>query len=141
MSKGAQRLYHLAREQGIRLTIPRKAVLQAIADLPNPFTATQVLEAADSVGRATVFRTLQLLCATKILEHVRLVDGQQVYVAGHPPTHHHHLICNACGTMRNIHDTTIGELADSIARAEGFFAEAHSFEIYGLCASCRQEED
>ncbi|MGI6083479.1 MAG: Fur family transcriptional regulator [Limnochordia bacterium] len=141
MSKVAQRLYHLAQEQGIRLTNPRKTVLRAIAQLPNPFTATQVLESADDVGRATVFRTLQLLCTTRILEQVRLADGQQVYVTGHPATHHHHLICNACGTMRNIHDTTIGELADALARTEGFTHEDHSFEIYGLCASCRPSPD
>ncbi len=89
------------------------------------------------MGRATVFRTLQLLCEAKVLEQVRLVDGQQVYVTGHPATHHHHLICIACGIMRNIHDTAIGDLARSLAHAEGFSAQDHSFEVYGLCPDCQ----
>lgn len=137
MDRTLAKLCHLAREQGVRLTASREAVLRSIASLPDTFTTSQLLEEAGDVGRATVFRTLQLLCQAKVLEQVRLMDGQQVYVTGHPATHHHHLICNACGTMRNIHDTTIGDLARSLAHAEGFSAEDHSFEIYGLCPTCQ----
>jgi Fur family ferric uptake transcriptional regulator len=90
-----------------------------------------------TVGRATVFRALQLLCTAEVLEQVRLADGQSVYVQGHPASHHHHLICNSCGRMKNIHSGEIGVLAENLAAREGFAAEGHTFEVYGLCAGCR----
>lgn len=126
-------------KQGVRLTTPRLKILQAMTTLPNQFTAGQLLGAASNVGRATVFRTLQLLCDIKVLEQVVLADGQRVYVQGHPPSHHHHLICNACGHMQDIHDSQIGELARTIALEQGFSAEEHTFEVYGLCPSCQDQ--
>lgn len=136
-------LLRRAEEHGIRLTTPRTELLQVIAGLPNRFTASQFVEAAQqeapTVGRATVFRTLQLLCEANVLEQVRLADGQSVYVKGHPPSHHHHLICSACGRMQNIHSGEVGKLAQSLAAQEGSSAMDHMFEVHGLCSLCQDK--
>lgn len=141
MEASGHDLLELADQQGIRLTEQRKAILGVIAGLPVRFTASQLLEAtaqeAPTVGRATVFRSLQLLCAADVLEQVRLVDGQTVYVKGHPASHHHHLICNSCGKMENIHSGEIGTLAENLAAKQGFSAEGHTFEVYGRCSACQ----
>ena len=109
--------------------------------MPGPFLAGQLLEAverqAPDVGRATVFRTLQLLCEVNLLERVRLPNGQEAYVAGHAMGHHHHLICTSCGQIVELDECAVDALAANLARQRGFLAQRHTFEVYGLCPKCR----
>ena len=52
--------------EGLQLTEPRRVVIAAIAERTVPFTSAELQEAieaeAPAIGRATVFRTLDLLC-------------------------------------------------------------------------------
>jgi Fur family ferric uptake transcriptional regulator len=133
-------LSELATARGIKLTPSRQAIINTIALLPDPFSASQLLNAvatsSSPVGRATVFRTLQLLCNHHVLERIRLHNGQDAYVKGHPVEHHHHLICNACGAITNLYDKNVGELAQQLAQKHNYHADEHVFEIYGICSTC-----
>src|SRR6266542_7021167 len=89
VSDGTSIVRHL-RLAGHEVTPARAAVIQAVAAQPRPFTASQlcaaVAERAPSVGRATVFRTLELLAAEGMLDRLRSLSGDASYVARDP--HH-----------------------------------------------------
>ena len=133
-------LLRLAEERGLRLGASRTLVIDVIDRMGRPFTAGDLLEAVDrearGVGRATVFRTLQLLCSHGLLEQVRL-EGQVVYVADHSEDHHHHLICTVCATIVEISACQVSGLAKAIAKERGFQLSSHTFDIYGVCSHCR----
>lgn len=127
---------------GVRLTSPRREIIAAIEAIAGPFSATDLLEAVErhdpNVGRATVFRTLQLLCEADLVERVRVEEGQDMYVAGHSTDHHHHLVCTDCGDITEVSGCDVGALARAIALDHGYRATRHTFEIYGLCPECRK---
>lgn len=137
-----ERLFRRAESLGITLTTPRCLVMEAVVTIGGPFSAGQLLEViqerSPDVGRATVFRTLQLLSDAKLLERIRLEDGQDVYVVGHDSGHHHHLICNSCGDILEIEECHVSELARAQAAKRGFVVQDHTFEIYGVCAHCQE---
>ncbi|HHW10776.1 MAG TPA: transcriptional repressor [Firmicutes bacterium] len=143
-AQAAHALLQMAEKRGVRLTAPRKAVIKSIAGLDNPFSAGRLLEAVASsgcgVGRATVFRTLQMLCEVNVLERIRLENGQEAYVTGHPDTNHHHLICTSCGRMENLLGREICRLAEELAAREGYAPHNHIFEIYGICPACQDKD-
>src|SRR5262249_54043233 len=83
-------------EQGYRLTATRTAIAEAIAARTGQFTARDLVEALEprGIGRATVFRALDLLVQMGLLErlHGDLSCHSYTYCA---PEHHHHLVCTS----------------------------------------------
>ena len=69
---------------GYRLTGPRRSVAALIADQDGHFTATDLIDAARrrhvGVGRATVFRTLDVLEELGSVERLDLPSGEHAYV-------------------------------------------------------------
>jgi Fe2+ or Zn2+ uptake regulation protein len=134
---------HLVREldrAGHRLTEPRRAVAELVAARDGHFTAAELV--ADTrrgrmdIGRATVFRTLDLFASLRLVERVDLPGGEHAYVAC-DPVHHHHAICTGCGRSLDVADHGLGAVLGEIGNRSGFRVTAHRLEIFGLCAACQ----
>lgn len=50
-------------------------------------------------------------------------------------THHHHFICNNCGKVRELQMCPLSFFSEQLPGAE---IRGHHFELYGLCADCKQ---
>jgi Fe2+ or Zn2+ uptake regulation protein len=55
--------------------------------------------------------------------------------------HHHHLICETCGSVSDVvFDSQIESALDvalvRLGRAAGFVARGHTIDVYGVCADC-----
>jgi Fur family ferric uptake transcriptional regulator len=125
---------------GHRLTEPRRAVAGLIAARDGHFSAADLVEDARrarlDVGRATVFRALDLLTSMGLVERIDLPGGDHAYVAC-DPVHHHHAICTRCGRALDVADHGLAEVLGEIGRRLGFRVTAHRLEIFGLCAACQ----
>ena len=124
---------------GHRLTEPRRAVAELVAARNGHFTAAELAEDARArhldVGRATIFRALDLFTSLDLVERVDLPDGGHAYVAC-DPVHHHHAICTSCGRSLDVADHGLADVLGEIGRRLGFMVTAHRLEIFGLCAAC-----
>ena len=136
-------LYRLG-EEGYRLTGPRRLVLEEIARRRVPFTSAELLEAvqesAPNVGRATVFRTLDLLCRLGVVQRVHedAHGGRCHAYLACDDDHHHHLICSACGAVEDFtEDTALAELVREVERRTAFRVEGHRLELVGRCPTCQ----
>ena len=69
---------------GYRLTGPRKSVLAAVLDKDRPFTAEQLVAELPGIGRATVYRTLEILASVDLLTRLLQPGGHPAYVVGAP---------------------------------------------------------
>ncbi|MGZ9161071.1 MAG: Fur family transcriptional regulator, partial [Candidatus Limnocylindrales bacterium] len=104
-------------QAGNRRTEPRRAVARLIAEQDGHFSAADLVVEAQrrrlGLGRATIFRTLDLLVDVKAVERLDLPTGEHAYVAC-DPNHHHHVVCSGCGRSRDIDDLrpTVGERID-----------------------------
>jgi Fur family ferric uptake transcriptional regulator len=123
-----------------RLTEPRRAVAQLVADQTGYFSAADLLREARTtrvrVGRATIFRTLDILVDIDRVERIDLPSGEHAYVAC-DPAHHHHVICSRCGRSLDIDDAGLRKVVGQIARRTGFRIDDHRLELFGLCPDCQ----
>lgn len=124
---------------GYRLTGPRRALASLVATWDGHFTAADLVAAARSrrlgIGRATIFRALELFASLGLVERVDLPDGGHAYV-GCTGTHHHHAICTTCGRSIAVGDLALPEMISELGRRSGFRVASHRLELFGTCPEC-----
>jgi Fur family ferric uptake transcriptional regulator len=130
-------------DAGFRVTRPRRAVAELIANRGGHFTSSDLLSDARrgrrSLGRATLFRNLELFTELGALERLDLPTGEHAYVACEPEQHHHHVVCRACGRSVEVEDSGLQSVVSEIARRSGFSIDTHRLELFGLCPIHREK--
>ncbi|MFP5342287.1 MAG: Fur family transcriptional regulator [Candidatus Limnocylindria bacterium] len=123
-----------------RMTAPRRAVAQLVADQDGHFSAADLVASARArrlgVGRATIFRTLDILGELDLVERIDLPSGEHAYVACEP-SHHHHVVCSRCGRSQDVDDAGLRAVVRDVARRTGFRVDEHRLELFGLCPDCQ----
>lgn len=126
---------------GYHLTGPRRAVAEIVASHEGRFTAEELVGEAyrlrPQVGRATVFRSLEIFESLRLVERVHLVRSDHAYVVCDPAHHHHHLVCESCGRSIEVTDVGIGPIAKAIEERTGYRVDAHRLELFGTCPACQ----
>jgi Fur family ferric uptake transcriptional regulator len=129
-------------QAGHRLTEPRRTVASAIEARAGHFTAASILADArgrqPGIGRATVFRALDLFQDIGVVERIDLPSGVHAYVTCQPELHHHHVVCSRCGRTAEIDDRGIRAISRKIAKRTGYRIESHRMELFGTCPTCRK---
>jgi Fur family ferric uptake transcriptional regulator len=127
-------------EAGYRLTAPRRTLAGLIAAQAGHFTAEELLAASARgrlrLGRATIFRSLDVLADLGVVERLDLPSGEHAFVACEP-AHHHHVVCSACGRSRGVADSGLERVAAAIGRETGYRVDTHRLELFGLCPTCQ----
>ena len=57
-------------------------------------------------------------------------------------SHHHHLICSDCGTVRDVEvpsdvEAALDDALAGLAAADGFVLESHRLDLVGRCHDCQ----
>jgi Fur family ferric uptake transcriptional regulator len=127
------------RDAGERVTRQRLAVADALVATGRQVSAQDLYEQMHrgdpSIGRATVFRTLEALVTAGLARRLELDGHVYGYVACRPG-HHHHLSCDRCGRVEEIDEAYIRPVAERVAVNLGFRIDDARVDFYGLCASC-----
>jgi Fur family ferric uptake transcriptional regulator len=134
----ADSLIAALRRQGWRVTEPRRAVCQVVAEShAQHLTAPDITaRLAGEVDQSTVYRTLEALEAAGILTHTHLGHGPSVYhLADGIP--HQHLICEGCGAVIELDAAIVAEAMDRVTLETGFVADTSHFALSGRCRRCR----
>lgn len=128
---------------GYRLTEPRRDVADLIAGRPGHFTAadliTEVGRRRLTIGRATIFRTLDALSEAGAIERIELPSGEHAYLAC-APVHHHHVVCARCGRSHDIDDAGLRSVVREVTRRTGYRIDDHRLDLFGLCPECQASE-
>ena len=132
----ADQLLQILEDRGYRSTSPRQSLVRTVASKDRHFTAEEIRKDVPHVGRATVFRSLNLLEETGILCRVLLEDGSLHYQLSYHG-HHHHLICAECGASEDLVGCDIEDMLKEKAGRHDFQMEGHRLEVYGRCGNCR----
>src|SRR6476469_4143772 len=125
---------------GYQVTAPRRTVAELIGAREGHFTAADLIDDAKArrlgIGRATIFRALELFTELNVLERLDLPSGEHAYVPCEP-AHHHHLVCSVCGRSREVDDHGVQAALEEIERHTGYSIDSHRLELYGRCPRCR----
>ena len=132
----AEGLLSELRDQGFKITSPRNRVVASVANREDNFTAEELAAELDSIGRATVYRTLKLLLDRGLVCRIVMGDGSVSYRASHK-AHHHHIVCVGCGATEDVHMNDVEDVLASVRGATDYDIVGHRIEIYGLCPACK----
>ncbi len=125
---------------GYRVTAPRRAVIAEILGQSRPFSAermvTRLKAAAPDVGRATVYRTLEILASVDVVTRLLQADGHPAYIVG-TPGHRHHLVCSDCGSVVAFSRCPVDDLVRDLSRDTDFAIHGHTLEVFGTCPACQ----
>ncbi len=128
------------RDAGLRATRQRVSVLASLRGRPDAVTAqdlhAELRAGGESVGLATVYRTLTALAEAGFLD-VFTRDSEQAFrLCG--DVHHHHLICETCNRVEELSAAEVEQWVNDAAARHGFEVTAHRADIFGICAECRR---
>ncbi|HUG47879.1 MAG TPA: transcriptional repressor, partial [Candidatus Limnocylindria bacterium] len=89
------------------------------------------------LGRATIFRSLELFVELGVLERLDLPSGEHAYVRCEP-VHHHHVVCSRCGRTTEVEDCGMQDVVREVTRRTGYRIDSHRLEMYGMCTACQR---
>lgn len=114
-------------------------VLFAAADhLSADEVARGVAKRGETVGTATVYRTLDLLVKSGLAKEHDFGEGFRRYEPMAAGQAHEHCICSSCGRVMEFSNDRLERMIALLAEEVEFRPHHHRLEIYGLCRSCQQ---
>ncbi len=131
------------REAGYKLTNARLTVLHVLEEDGGHVTSGELLDKVaaidSSIGRASVFRTLELFTRLGIVRPTYIDSSVTPTYVMLPGGHHHHIICTHCRRVIEFDDCGLGALAEELERRLHVRLTGHLLEFYGLCDQCLNE--
>lgn len=126
---------------GVRSTRQKRAVEAEMASSDDFRTAQEIHDAlrraGESVGLATVYRTLQSLVDLGEVDSVKTDGGEAVYRRC-SQSHHHHLVCRHCGRTVEIAGPAVERWASAKAEEHDYADVSHTIELFGTCPACQE---
>lgn len=130
------------KQNNLRTTKQRDLILNIFLQKKH-ITIEQLYESVkkkdNTIGIATVYRTLKLFCEANICNEIKLRDGTSRYEPVIFSEHHDHLICINCGKVIEVFDKEIENIQMKICKEYDFELIDHKLTLYGLCKECREK--
>lgn len=128
-------------EAGYRRGGARTAVVEALARHDCAVTALELEDELRDhkvrVGRASVYRALELLEELRLVQRFEATRGiagyERIDPSGH---HHHHAICRRCGRMEPFEDRGLERAIGQVSEQVPFEIAEHEVVLRGLCERC-----
>ena len=89
------------------------------------------------LGRATVYRSVEMLVNMGLLDRIEFADGTHHYRVCGGTHHHHHLTCTQCHRVIEVDICLPVEQLRDISCQTHFDIEGHSLSLFGRCEACR----
>lgn len=132
--------------RSLKMTRERRLILDEIFTLNGHFGADdlylQLVRKKVAVSRATVYRTLDHLVASGLVQKVYVSDVAQrkaLYERAHGRRHHEHMHCISCDRIFEFTDDPLEERQAEVCRKLGFKPLRHSLRIEGICGDCQKQ--
>jgi Fe2+ or Zn2+ uptake regulation protein len=142
-------LEHLVKERlnehGFRYTSGRKALIELLVRSDHPLTIDEITSSLPDLPRSSAYRHLVDFETASVVQRITSGGDFACYELEESLTdHHHHLICETCGTVFDIESATtfenaLGSYFADLAKNYEFTATSHRVDVFGLCGSCSQK--
>lgn len=129
-------------DRNLPATQQRLAVASVVLDAADHLSAEDVARRVETrdgaVGLATVYRTLDLLVASGLVQQRDFGEGFRRYEPVAPGQAHEHCICSACGKVMEFSNDRLERMIALLAEEAEFRPHHHRLEVFGLCRECQQ---
>ena len=130
------------RQQGLPVTQQREVVADVVFNSREHLSVEEIearlKERGERIGKATIYRTMEILVRSGLVEDHDFGDGFKRYehLFGQRPGHEH-LVCTHCRKVVEFQRPEVERIQEEVARQHGFLPTRHRLEIYGLCGDCQ----
>ena len=100
----------------------------------------QLKDRGETVGLATIYRTLEVLVRSGLVRAHDFGQGFKRYEPMPAQEHHEHLICVRCGRVDEFANERLVRMLPIIADEHSFQHQRHRVEIYGVCRECQRKD-
>lgn len=122
-----------------RRTQNQQKILEVLQGLKREISAQdlyiELRQQQQSIGLATVYRSLEALKLSGQLQVRTLASGESLYSVHHEDRHH--LTCLRCNTSIAIDECPVHALEQTLQQTYGFGIFYHTLEFFGLCQTCQ----
>lgn len=129
------------RQESCKLTGPRRAILQVLAEQGQPLTNKEIFQRLPKghCDLATVYRSVQMLVRLGLVKRFHFGEGAARFALLEDgcETHRHHLVCTHCSRIVEVGECIVRELEARVAAASKFKGVTHRLEFFGVCPSCQ----
>ena len=98
---------------------------------------------APGLTQSSAYRNVTTLMEAGVVERLAGTDDHGRFELSEEISgHHHHLVCENCGTVEDLHaspklERALREAARAAAAEQGYEVTEHRLDLYGRCAECR----
>lgn len=129
------------RDAGLRVTLPRRAIVRALAASDESFISAQMIidrvsANTGQVDASTVYRTLEDLARIGLVHHITLGNGKPGTWHVTLNHDHEHLVCENCGKTIEVPQAEFASLYEVLRKTYGFQTNPHHFAFLGFCDEC-----
>lgn len=107
---------------------------------PYPQSISEILsllrKRGAAVDRVTVYRALNCFFKMGIISKIQFKDKSAKFELILKDHHHHHLVCDNCGSVEDI-PLDDEYLLQKISQETDFQIKSHSLEFFGICRKCQ----
>ncbi len=132
------------RDRGQRITKERSVILQKTLSCSGHFDPESLYLKIKGTGlkasRASVYRTINLLCECGLIEKVRKTEQGTIYENTFGHKHHDHMLCMQCGNIIEFYSEGLERLQENLCKKQGFQGASHTLEIRGYCKKCQKKK-
>lgn len=128
------------RKNGFRVTKGRLELLTLLERSGQPLSIQQIITLWKGVppNTTTLYRSLTDLSLSGVVRRIDLNTGVAHFEYTPDRPHHHHIICNDCGTIEEIAGCSLRALEKEIVQVSKQFKNisTHNLEFFGHCIRC-----
>lgn len=130
----------LLKLRGLSMTSERQQILRAIVEFGARFSVDDLYFAMHERGmktsKATIYRTIQLLLESGIVNESALSGRQASYELAEPGEHRLHMVCQHCGQSSEIRGADVDRFVAQISESNDFLPLAVQIKFSGICVDC-----
>jgi len=125
-----------------RYTSGRRSLVDALARADGPVTLPALLAMDPTLVVSSTYRNLAVLVEAGVVRRlVHGADHAHYELAEELTRHHHHLICESCGSVSDVTfddrvERTLGKTFQRVADEAGFVPHHHAIDLFGRCRVC-----
>lgn len=128
-------------QKRLPVTHQRQAIAMALFESEHQLSVDDLADIlrdrGEHVGKATIYRTLNLLVEADLAREHDFGEGFKRYEHQAGEARYDHLICTGCGAVERFTRAALDDLQVEIASELGFTVQSRRLKIYGLCSECR----
>ncbi len=130
------------RRAGLRVTVPRRQVIDVLARTNEHLTVEdlheRITERTDGIHLATIYRTVETLVQSGLIDHIHLPHGATTYhLVVDGDASHCHAMCTGCDRVIDLPADVLDQVAADVLRRHGFELNSRHAALTGRCVDCQ----